>query len=315
MHVSDLIVIVAAMFAYTVGGFFTFRRLIRWALKVRSRKNSKSLHQPPSSSLSPTLSRFLYGNPPLDPKPSLEPYLLQYQGKLSMSASGFPSKPTAGDHYVDLVAGDVYVFSGELPIWSLKYKAGTPQAAIWVEAARGAALALGLDETGRPIEPRKVTEPVVGFRVWELEVHGRSSPRLRSLNSEYGVWEAGVNKAECKQHWPHDGSHVAPAHGCHCGFWFKNSIPSTQAHMKQGRILGAVQGWGRVIKHEDGGRAENASVVALCKPVEDVYASLAVGTAMLPSEVAEKLAVVYDVPLLSPPEFVRQFHKREAKLP
>lgn len=135
--------------------------------------------------------------------------------------------------------------------------------------------------------PCKVSEPVLAFRVWHFFWKDGAS-MLSPLNVGWGDWQPGVNKAVCQRM---ANLHHAPVKGCHCGYWMRDDLAGAVGN--GGNLVGVVQGWGKVIRHEDGYRSEFASVVAFGIPWT---------TGMLPlSEdfiaAAKRLAERFDVPL------------------
>lgn len=295
---------------FTVGGFITFHWLIKevlpsWVSKAKKPRSWRS--RPPSPSSSPTLflnQMYLKGwRIHLSTAPLLS-------GSLKLSP---PKTPRIGDIYVDLVADDVYVCKGVdasgQAVWDVVYKAGTPEAMVHVQAAIAAAQQQGLDRQGKPIAPRKLEEPVVGFRVFTFEyiespnrwdVMGRTVPgamdlHIYSLNRMYGEWLPGVNVSRCQRHSFVNSPHKAPAHGCHCGFWIKNTLAGAQLHSRGLKLIGAVQGWGKVIEHEDGWRCEYASVVAFMDPWAD---SIVPPNLWKEKQAIAALARKFDVPVV-----------------
>jgi len=97
---------------------------------------------------------------------------------------------------------------------------------------------------------------VLGFRGWRVSPSGL----LMSAAADDG-WVPGENVAICPR-----GMHQAPASGCGCGLYAHYDFASVPASMgardREGVMIGAVAGWGRVILHPDGWRAERARVLA-----------------------------------------------------
>lgn len=114
-----------------------------------------------------------------------------------------------------------------------------------------------------------LTEPLLGFRVWELTPRGR-------LKSQYAqtLWPSKGDRAvraRCIQIWPadspvtgrgpmsqHRGSQDhAPYRHCSCGLYayYDPEILQTSAYGKN-TIAGVVSSWGRIVPHPTGFRAE-----------------------------------------------------------
>lgn len=116
---------------------------------------------------------------------------------------------------------------------------------------------------------------VLGFRNWYL-----MDGELRPLNAKpsvyisYGFvgpsssgrgfepWLMGENTAKCRHH-----DHDAPHKDCECGLYAWHGINRIQGNM----VAGAVMGWGKVVSHHDGFRAERAEIVALSYSDEMTY--------------------------------------------
>ena len=111
------------------------------------------------------------------------------------------------------------------------------------------------------------TEPLIGWRVWNLVMHrsGRD-PALRPAGAGRGEWlmrrpyRASCRRAGSAGSMPHD-QHPSPVLECTCGIYasssLRNLVTSTPA-MPAVSAVGTVALWGRVIEHERGWRAEFA---------------------------------------------------------
>ncbi|MGH7920489.1 MAG: hypothetical protein ACREQM_11150 [Candidatus Dormibacteraceae bacterium] len=105
-------------------------------------------------------------------------------------------------------------------------------------------------------------DPVVGWRLWELDGHG-----LSSRDGEYR-WDVGENQASCSAKTGRP-CEVAPGPGCHCGFWGlwgpgRCLHRAAELGVGAGGVLGLVAGWGTVAYHGDEGfRAGQARPIAL----------------------------------------------------
>ena len=139
--------------------------------------------------------------------------------------------------------------------------------------------------TDEPLSPSlqapDLTAEVLGFRGWKVAPSGL----LMSAGVSDG-WLPGQNDAACSR-----GLHPAPEKGCGCGLYAHYSLEdlSKSVHWgdDSGTIVGAVAGWGRVILHPDGWRAQYAHVLALFRQG--------------PAAALERAAVVYGVPIVAGP--------------
>lgn len=176
--------------------------------------------------------------------------------------------------------------SSLLPVGSLQSRAHFQQALLASRLPQSPSLPVAKVLGHGASMPRKLADPVLGFRVWNFFHDDPANLRLAPLNHGWGDWQPGVNVAICQRN-----LHEAPQHLCHCGFWIKDSLQGA-IHVG-GNIAGVAQGWGKVFRHEDGYRLQHASVVALAVPFFK-------GDAPLPTaymKAAEALALRFDVPL------------------
>jgi hypothetical protein len=123
---------------------------------------------------------------------------------------------------------------------------------------------------------------VLGFRGWRVSPSGL----LMSASADDG-WVPGDNAAICPR-----GLHPAPTAGCQCGLYAHFELDQVPASVNFGNgvggiVIGAVAGWGRVILHPDGWRAENAKVISLFQRG--------------PAESLERAQALYKVPIVAGP--------------
>src|ERR1044072_6934496 len=133
------------------------------------------------------------------------------------------------------------------------------------------ALKMKVDEATTPDEVPLIggrTGPVLGFRYWVMDEHGR----LRGcVHAKY--WLPGENKAACATK-----THRAPCHACGCGLYgwadlksalnylsFLEKTPPRVA-VRHALVGGFVALWGKTYRHELGERAERGQVLALVGP-------------------------------------------------
>ncbi len=102
--------------------------------------------------------------------------------------------------------------------------------------------------------------PVVGFRSWSASLTGELYPILGpgapgpgNPPRSYLAWNDDPAWSACP-----DG-HEQPTEDCACGLWAKARIQPEGG----GLVCGAIVGWGRIVLHENGFRAEYARPVAL----------------------------------------------------
>lgn len=89
--------------------------------------------------------------------------------------------------------------------------------------------------------------PILAWRVW--------APANRGLLGTWGtVWRRPRLKAYC-----HRGRHLAPDWHCTCGIYGLKSPP----RLEGAQLLGLVEFSGKVIEHEDGYRAQHATIKRL----------------------------------------------------
>jgi hypothetical protein len=131
------------------------------------------------------------------------------------------------------------------------------------------------------MQPPDLTAEVLGFRGWKVAPSGL----LMSAGVSDG-WLPGENVAACSR-----GLHPAPAKGCGCGLYAHYTLEDLSKSVnwgdQSGVIVGAVSGWGRVILHPDGWRAESAHILALFRQG--------------PAAALERAAKVYSVPVVAGP--------------
>jgi hypothetical protein len=119
--------------------------------------------------------------------------------------------------------------------------------------------ARGIDP-GAPVLP----EVVLGFRDWTATAYGTLGSRAWGTE-----WRPGINDATCRRGmFARTPAHAAPGTVCDCGLYaYHRYQPDDHWYAMQypGAVVvrGAVAGWGRMIVHADGWRAEHAMVLAL----------------------------------------------------
>jgi hypothetical protein len=133
----------------------------------------------------------------------------------------------------------------------------------------------------KSLQPPDLSAEVLGFRGWKVAPSGL----LMSAGVSDG-WLPGENYAACSR-----GLHPAPQKGCGCGLYAHYSLEDLSNSVnwgdESGTIVGAVSGWGRVILHPDGWRAQYARVLALFRQG--------------PAAALERAEQVYNVPVVAGP--------------
>lgn len=124
-------------------------------------------------------------------------------------------------------------------------------------------------------DPLALAEPAIGFRRWRVE-----GETLVALGGER--WPAGDVRAVCRT----GSAHPAPEDGCGCGLYAWHEVPDDVE--PNNYVLGAVVGWGRLLVHEDGFRAEYARPIALALRTPEQRGSRA------------PIAARYGLPVLDP---------------
>ena len=123
------------------------------------------------------------------------------------------------------------------------------------------------------MSPRRT--PLIGFRDWRVRVEPL---RLTGVIHAVG-WPLDDVVATCRvveglHSW--DALHGAPRADCTCGLYGRHELAEVPkaiplAHHIYGvRVIGAVVGWGRMVIHERGWRAEFAKPVALAYGPSDL---------------------------------------------
>lgn len=101
--------------------------------------------------------------------------------------------------------------------------------------------------------------PILGFRFWKVK-HGK----LTSANVRQS-WEVDDNEAVCLT----TRKHQAPSRSCRCGYYAYSEIPNLNLLSKHvelklnGYVLGAVVGWGKVVRCRNGWRAQYVRPIAI----------------------------------------------------
>lgn len=115
-------------------------------------------------------------------------------------------------------------------------------------------------------------DPVVGFRVWNVE-----TDRLAPIASA-DPWTTGTVEASCRRYGP---DHDAPVASCGCGLYALHEVPDRVP----GSVRGAVVMWGRLLVHQAGVRAQFARPIAVAR-------------GDLPAERLDELAATYGVAIV-----------------
>ena len=110
---------------------------------------------------------------------------------------------------------------------------------------------------------RPRSDPVVGWRYWQLTASARSGTRLRSVTQRRFEWPpGGVMRAGCL-----GAGHRAPDARCDCGLYGARDLESLREHglclAPEALVVGRVALWGLVLPDVSGWRAEYAEPAAL----------------------------------------------------
>lgn len=136
------------------------------------------------------------------------------------------------------------------------------------------------------------TQPLVGFRRWVPWKEPPDPPgTLHSVRYPYlNPWPVdGPLTAKCLS-WPHKW---VPDKACDCGIY---AFYDLSTHRHDGFVWGMVLGWGKVLEHEHGFRAERAEIKALLEPPWSNTPLLA--------RITRRAADLYGVPTLNQQELV-----------
>lgn len=146
----------------------------------------------------------------------------------------------------------------------------------------------------------KLTQAVLGFRMWPITPNG-----LGAATNRPG-WEPGINTAKCAQPEADTSSvrgmryfyvdtrlkqpHTAPHRDCHCGLYAWGTLDQLNDYRYDPgmSIYGAVAGWGKVISHKQGWRAEKVRVLAFAVRQDTPFMRA----------IAQTIADQYKVPLV-----------------
>jgi hypothetical protein len=118
--------------------------------------------------------------------------------------------------------------------------------------------------------PDRSSEPIAGWRVWNLSVGPEGSPRLHPVSSDGHAWPPRrAVDARCEL--PRmltigRRQHEAPDPDCRCGIYAARSLTDFERPRPAWpppSVVGTVSLWGRVIEHESGWRAAHAYPVRL----------------------------------------------------
>ena len=107
-----------------------------------------------------------------------------------------------------------------------------------------------------------LTQPVLGFRIWNLGIQGT----LGAIASG-SIWERAVNEAVCcpgvtPSKRP---KHRSPHPGCVCGFNAYSTLHRKLVPYPR-TALGVIAAWGQLDVYRTGFRAEFAQILALALP-------------------------------------------------
>jgi hypothetical protein len=109
------------------------------------------------------------------------------------------------------------------------------------------------------------TDPIEGWRIWNLALDGGGRPVLRPAGSGVDAWEPReAQRARCAL--PAlltigIGRHDAPDPRCRCGIYASRSLADFERPRPAWpppTVVGTVALWGTVIEHERGWRAQHA---------------------------------------------------------
>ena len=99
-----------------------------------------------------------------------------------------------------------------------------------------------------------------GYRVWGVEVPRKGGAvKLHPVHQNVGTaWKPGENVATCAS-WTEE--HATPDQNCTCGFYASYTMNGLLTGTV--RVVGVVEGYGRVMLHETGFRAEKMVIKAV----------------------------------------------------
>jgi len=149
-----------------------------------------------------------------------------------------------------------------------------------------------------PVYPRAI----IGYRVWRI-VEDRDDTYLKAVWRDK-LWQPGINRAVC----PH--GHQQPQEGCHCGFnmfYYYQTARDYRYASKGENILGIIAGRGHVQAHYSGCRAEEGQILALVVPHPLKRLFWPFGRQ---SQLVERLAEKYNVPVFNWPHQLRKYGKQ-----
>ena len=99
-----------------------------------------------------------------------------------------------------------------------------------------------------------------GYRVWNVYGAKRKDGAIKLHpvhQNAHTAWEPGENVAKCSGAF----GHTAPGENCTCGFYASYTMNGLMSG--PGYVVGVVEGYGRVILHERGFRAEKMVIKAV----------------------------------------------------
>lgn len=157
--------------------------------------------------------------------------------------------------------------------------------------------------------PRKPPKSyLLGYRVWHADGSDLMS-LAQDVHPGYW-WIPGPNEAECHEQAGCDG---VPGFKCMCGFWMRESLRGARSYRAFWNrfhrsdfaplVIGAVMCWGKSVRHEKSWRTKYAMPIAI------------LADRWCPSELAEQIALHYDIPLFTSAKEFKQFVRSYSERP
>ena len=149
--------------------------------------------------------------------------------------------------------------------------------------------------------------PLAGYRSWRVAAGRLLSPfvpcRWEGRTLHAACWDANRSLQQGRG-WL-TGPHASPHPDCQCGIYAWDRPGLRTYYGESSWCDGVISGWGRVVVHGDGWRAEHARVEALARPERDeprLTAALAaiaarLGVPLLPPGELERVAEVAGAPV------------------
>ena len=103
------------------------------------------------------------------------------------------------------------------------------------------------------------------FPVEEFITHDERAS-LGSITGRNQHWKESYMEAKCKI-WPRDTKHVSPVFDCTCGLYSFYNYDQANRELVFQEVVGVVQGWGRLIFHETGFRAQYLGILGFLPSV------------------------------------------------